>query len=131
MLENESNLQNKLKLIKALQCNDIFTSNKISVKKHSFWQGHVQVDSGTAAALIIFGFHVHIITNSRNTSWDKQYPPPPPPSFCCCCCFCSLKVKSLCNACILYFMLVTTLTCPSDCCTLCSHNSHHWLTQSL
>ena len=79
MLENESNLQNKLKLIKALQCNDIFTSNKISVKKHSFWQGHVQVDSGTAAALIIFGFHVHIITDSRNTSWDKQYPPPPPP----------------------------------------------------
>ena len=26
---------------------------------------------------------------------------------------------------------MTTLTCPSDCCTLCSHNSHHWLTQSL
>ena len=60
MLENESNLQNKLK---ALQCNDIFTSNKISVEKHSFWQGHAQVDSGTGAAFyLLFLVSMFILT---------------------------------------------------------------------
>ena len=108
MLETESNLQNKLKLIKALQCNDIFTSNKISVEKHSFWQGHVQVDSGTATALYLLFLVSMFILLLTPVGLNSIPPPPPPPTFVvvavAAVLFLKVKVKSLCNACILYFI---------------------------
>ena len=107
MPENESNLQNKLKLIKALQCNDIFTSNKIGVKKHSFWQGHVHLDSGTVPALYLLFLVSMFILLLTPVGINSISPFPPPPFFSffvCVCCCCSLKVKPLCNACILCFI---------------------------